>query len=423
MATPPDPTPAAGDPPTDPAACASWLGELVEEARRAGRWNELLELRLIQARAEFGAPVDGGSVDVGSLDGIPDDARRRLEERYTAACEASGLGLLEQALAGRGGWRDAWFYLNTAGQADRFRAALRTLDERSTGCDASGQSAESKQSTAFEQSVEGEDELLEVTLHEGADPAWGFRRLITGHGACPAVTTLEGLGPHLPLEALSQCAGVLVEHLHGELLASVRAHVEEQTGAPHPEADLPDLIAANAWLFEGEASHVDSSHLAAAVRMARVVVDPALLDLAEQLAAYGRRLAPLHHYPDAPPFEEIYDAHREFFAAQLPGEQGRVVDAAVERFTARADAADPEVEGLAPLETLLVLLHRIGRPAEALAAYARLAPVDAELSPYAPRPLDLARASGDWSTYEAAMRSRGDLVGLAQGAAARAHGL
>ena len=41
------------------------------------------------------------------------------------------------------------------------------------------------------------------------------------------------------------------------------------------------------WLFAHEGAHVDASHLAAAVRWARVLEEPDQLRRARDLAAYG----------------------------------------------------------------------------------------------------------------------------------------
>src|SRR5690606_18985149 len=133
--------------------------------------------------------------------------------------------------------------------------------------------------------------------------------------------------------------------------------------------------------------------------------------LAWELAEYGRRLHPTLQYAGEAPFAEHYPNHALLFAATL-GEQ---VDEAVEYFTAQAAEASPEQEGTAAVETLLVLLSRTGRWGEALAAYRERVPVGVQLSPFAPRVLDLAKRSGDWETYAQIMRERNDPVGFAIG--------
>lgn len=360
------------------------LARLADELRSQGRWHELLEVRLSQARLAHGL-----SVDAGSADAMTPEVRAALEADYVAACEEVGRGLIAAEQ-----WRDAWFYLNTAGRPEPLREALVDV----------------------EPTDETADVLIEVALHEGAAPAVGYQWLIERYGTCNAVTTLEGLGPHLPIADLAACARVLAHHLHTELLSNLRAHIERHEGQPSADGDLPEMLSNRPWLFEHEAAHVDASHLSAAVRMARVLEKPGDLLVAWRLADYGARLHKSLHYSDAPPFADTYHAHRLFYAAQ----RGQQVDEAIAYFRKQAEQANPEVDGLAPLETLLVLLQRVGRGGEALQDFGRLTPREARLSPYAPRPLDLARASGDWAAYEEAMRQRGDVVGFAQGRAAQA---
>lgn len=384
---------------SDPA----FLATLARRLRTAGRWAELLEVRLMQARLRHGLPVDAPS-----LAAAPAEARAQLEQEYTDACEEAGLGLLGQRR-----WRDAWFYLNTAGKPAAMRNALAAATP--AGTTTNGGVANRGDAEANESEV---DELIEVALHDGADPPRGFRWLIQAYGTCNAVTSLEGMGPHLSVDALAGCAAVLAGHLHDELVENLRGHIEREEGRPPEEAKLPEIVDARDWLFAVEAAHVDASHLSATVRIARVLDQPDQVRTAWELADYGRRLHASLHYADAPPFEDAYHAHELFYAAQL----GDRVDEATAYFRDKADAAKPEVEGLAALETLLVLLHRVGRSSEAIAEYGRLAPAGVTLSPYAPRPLDLARASGAWDALRDAMRARGDVVGLAQAAIADGEG-
>ncbi|MEM6799147.1 MAG: hypothetical protein AAF589_06505 [Planctomycetota bacterium] len=365
----------------DRGAADVLLANLATRLRAERRWHELLEVQLSQARLAHGLDVDATSSA-----GAEPATRHALENEYAAACEEAGRGLLAD-----GAWRDAWFYLNTAGKQAIMREAL------------AGATPEEEQA----------DELIEIALHEGAAPAVGLRWMLERYGTCNSVTNLEGVGPHLPVDDLVECAQTLADHLYTELLASVRDHIARQEGNPPNEAPLPELLDGRPWLFEHEASHVDASHLAATVRMARVLTGADAIETAWRLADYGARLHPSLHYPDAPPFDELYPAHARFFAAQL----GRDVEEAVAYFRRHAEQTDAESEGLAPVETLLVLLARTGRHQEALREHGRLVPEGVPLSPYAPTLLDLARESGDWAGYETITRQRCDVVGFARGRA------
>lgn len=174
---------------------------------------------------------------------------------------------------------------------------------------------------------------------------------------------------------------------------------------------LVELFPGREWLFEHEAAHVDASHLSAGVRFARVIEDPPVVRLAWELAEYGKRLHPTLQYAGEAPFADHYPSHALLFAATL----GDQIEEAIEYFTAQAAEANPEQEGTAAVETLLVLLARTGRWGEALAAYRERVPVGVQLSPFAPRPLELARRSGEWDVYAELMRERNDPVGFALG--------
>lgn len=364
------------------------LAALAEGLRQAGRWHELLQVRLIEARVRVGLPPDGGG-EGGSITDAPAEKQPLLEQSYSEACVEVAEGLIADQQ-----YRDAWYYLNTAGRPEIMQQALAKI----------------------EPTDENVDELVEIALHHGADPARGYRWMLERFGTCNSVTALEGMGPQLPVADLAGCAAILATHLHGELSENVSGHIDREEGKPPSETSLPEMMDKRPWLFEFEAAHVDASHLSAAVRMARVLTneDPALQHALE-LSDYGRRLQPSLQYPDAAPFEETYKAHHLFFAAQMKQASESEIEEAVTFFTQRAEAADIDTEGLAPLETLLVLLGRIGRPADALSAFGKLMPAGAGLSPYAPRPLDLAQQSGDWETYDQIMRDRNDLVAFALG--------
>src|SRR5690606_10685020 len=92
---------------------------------------------------------------------------------------------------------------------------------------------------------------------------------------------------------------------------------------------------------------------------------------------------------------------------------GRDIERAIDYFRAEAQKCDMYHEGTGPVETLLVLLDRVGRPGEALQAYAELVPAGARRSPYAPRLVDLATRAGEWELYEEVLEERDDRGGLA----------
>jgi hypothetical protein len=259
------------------------------------------------------------------------------------------------------------------------------------------------------------EELIQVALHEGVSAKRGFGWMLGHYGTCNSITTLEGLAGSLSLSDQQQCAATLVRHLHKELTANVRAHIERQEGKPlgaeAKQETLVELMADRPWLFANESYHIDTSHLSSTVRFARLLTDPAAVRLALDLAEYGRRLARSLQYPGEEPFVDVFPSHRLFLAATL----GENTDEALRYFRRKAEQLSIEDEGTGAVETYLILLTRLGRHGEALDEMARLVPNDVALSRYAPSMLELARESGAWERYLEAAQARGDLVAYAAG--------
>ena len=377
----------------DLVALSNWSGtkedlfdRLTHELAQAGRWHELFEARLIEARSRLGLSL----TDSPPLDELPEPARTTLENDYTAACREVG-GLLLDA----GRLREAWRYLRPAGEKRTMHAALGQVVPND----------------------ENIEQLIELALYEGIDVERGYGWMLGHLGTCNAITTLEGLAPQLPPASLAACAAVLVRHLDRELRENLRGHIAQQESTSPPvTASVGELMSGREWLFESQASHVDASHLAAAVRFARVLKHPAVVEVALGLTEYGRRLDPALQYEGDSPFEQLYQAHRLFFLATL----GRDVAEAIEYFRQQFDQqGDSQLAGTAPLETLMVVLERTGHAAEAMELYEQSAPADVQLSPFAPRLVELAAKCSGWEHYEAILRQRDDPVGIAIGLLAR----
>ena len=171
------------------------------------------------------------------------------------------------------------------------------------------------------------------------------------------------------------------------------------------------LTADRDWLFENNAYHIDTTHLAAVVRFAKVLVEPASIELALDLTAYGARLAPQFHYASEEPFGELYADHGIFFRTLL----GQNVDEGLAHFRQKAESLDANEYGPAPVEVYVDLLARTGRPKEALLAAVRLFPAQARSVGIAPTLLELAKAGGDFEPMLEFCRSRSDLLGYAAG--------
>ena len=79
------------------------------------------------------------------------------------------------------------------------------------------------------------------------------------------------------------------------------------------------------------------------------------------------------------PFGDVHVSHGLFFAAQF----GRQVNEALAYFRAKAEQAVSEREGTAAAETYVVLLVRLRRYGEALAAHVKLIPPTVRTSGFA----------------------------------------
>jgi hypothetical protein len=363
----------AGDPERLLAAAAARLAE-------AGDLHRLFDLRLMQERRRLGLALDRRT----PLDELEEPLRTQLETAYLAASREVGELFLQ---AGR--LREAWMYLRPAGD----KLALRRSLARVTADDARA------------------DELIELALYEGVDPERGYAWLLGRQGTCSAITTLDGLEQQLGVAEVRSCAAVLVRHVYAELHGNLRGHLDRLGGVAPAEHTVRQIIDAHPELQARGDYHLDASHLASAMRYARLLTEPGLVTKAWEMSEYGSRLPAELQYAGEPPFEDTYPAHRLLLEATL----GRNVDAAVDYFAAKARAAGEEGPHLGAIETYLVVLSRAGRAGEALEAYRELVPGERELSRYAPTLLELAAQAGDWDRYAAICHERGDVMGFAAG--------
>jgi hypothetical protein len=352
----------------------------------AGEFHRLFDLRLIQERRRLGLPLDRRT----PIDDVEEPLRSQLEAGYLAACREVGELLLE---AGR--LREAWMYLRPAGDKLALRQRLSQVvldDERA-------------------------DELVELALFETIDPERGYAWLLGRNGTCNAITTLDGLSPQLGLADLRACAAVLVRHVYRELHGNLRGHLNRLKGEAPTSLNVLELIDQHPELLADGSYHLDVSHLASTMRYARLLTEPSLVTKALEMAEYGSRLPKELQYAGEAPFEDQFPTHRLLLAATL----GRNVDEALAYFQGRASASAvrSEQDNTTAVETYLILLTRVGRSGDALAAYAELVDKGRELSPHAPTLLELAVASGNWELYDQICQDRDDMIAYAAGVLAR----
>ena len=364
---------------------------LADSLRERRRWHALFDLRLLEARAALGLPAAG---DLSAVDPARRDA---LDERSLAACREVGWPLLDEGAVAAG-----WMYLRAAAEPDAVARKLRELAARPPADD---EAADTRR-----------QEIVHVALWEGLDPALGLELVLASQGTCNAITAYEQAVARLPAPRQQAAAAILVDHLHREVLENLRVDLDRRglVPAPTPSASIPDLLAAAGGLADDPSVHVDVSHLQSVLRIARVATARDVIEKAWELAVYAARLPAEATYPGEPPFENVGEASRLFYGAQL----GRDAEAAVRFFRAAAANARIEQACALPADILVLLLWRLGRPAEALhAALERPAddgmPSLVQATGMVPSLLELARAGDALDVLRAACRDRGDEITFA----------
>ncbi len=361
------------------------LTALADQFAREDRLHELFDTRLMQARVKLGLPPVGS----GALDELPPEQREQVEQAYLAACREIGTKMLAA-----GKLREAWMYLRPTGSTAEMAVAIRAV--------------EVDEDTA--------EDLIELALQERIDPAYGFELLLESHGTCNAITVYDSQLANLPKRELQRCAELLVRHLYKELSRNLRGEIHRREGREAQETSLASLVADREWLFSENNYHVDTTHLNSVVRIGQIVEDPTVLSLLADFCAYGLRLAKQFQFEGDAPFEKTYPSSMLFYNAQL----GKQVDEALAFFRQRAETDDQLVIGTGPAEVYIVLLQRLGRWSEAIAASAKLLPPGTRTAGFAPTLLELSKQARDFATLKTLCRERGDLLNYAAALAVEA---
>lgn len=366
-----------------PAAASN---RLVALAELQGQPRALLEALLLKARIELGIPA----VPPRSLSSLPEPQRTQYEDRYVAALRQVGQQLLDA-----GDIPAAWPYFRVLGEKEQVARAIDAYEPAEGGDDRLGT-------------------LIDIAFHQGVHPSRGFQWILDHYGICSAITAFEHLPPDEPIR--SAAADRLTRSLHHQLLFSLRSEIGRREGLEPPnDASLLQLLNGRDWLFEDEAYHIDTSHLAAVVRMSTLLSDPETLSLALDLTTYGRRLSHRYQYAGEPPFEDLYADHAVYLNALL----GHDVEHAIHHFQAKLAPPDPDSDdpmGSIPAQILVRLLARLGRTEDAIAVFSEhlagvpesmlLCPSLPQLCIEAGRPdllAEHARRAGDLPLFTAAL--------------------
>jgi hypothetical protein len=170
------------------------------------------------------------------------------------------------------------------------------------------------------------------------------------------------------------------------------------------------LTAGRAWLFEGNSSYVDSTHLTSVLRFTPELEDTSTLRMALDMAEYGRRLAPMFHFRGDPPFAETYSDHAVYLRALL----GENVDDAIAHFRKKATPPVPIPGDTTPAEVLIDLLVRLKRYQEAIRCAIEFLP-EGNTPLSCPSVLQLCQMAGDYAKLRSVAREKGDVLGFVAG--------
>jgi hypothetical protein len=354
------------------------LQQLAALLREQHRYHDLFEVRKMQIRRGLGLPPL--YQDTG--DGLDDRVGKQLEEGLLAACREIGAALLDQ-----GRVREGWMYLRPVGDKAGVAARIRELPVTDANA----------------------DELIEVAFYESVDVEQGFGLMLARHGTCNSITAMESAGHQMSKADRQKAIALLVRHVHQELIANVVADIATREGFSPPATTLRELSAPRDWLFGEHSYHIDTTHLAATVRFAEVLTDPAALRLALDLTEYGRRLNAQFQYPGDEPFAVTYPSRALFFAASL----GERVDEALDYFQRKAESIDAYQVGAMSIEVYVELLARLGRYDEAIQAAISLMPDNVHHVGFAPSLMELAQRAGRYDRVLQYCRKRNDILGFA----------
>jgi hypothetical protein len=336
----------------------------------------------MRLRDSLGLPL----VAIEPVEGLSEEKRTKLEDGLIAACREVGAAVLAE-----GQIREGWMYLRPVGdkaEAGKLLTAIETTDEN------------------FE-------DLIDVCLHEGIDIGRGYGLVLERFGTCNAITTFDSSLARRPRNEQAPAAKLLLARLHEDLVASVQADIARQEGTQPRETLLRQLVHDRDWLFQDNSYHLDTTHLAATVRIARASSDADDLRLALDITEYGRRLSQQFQYAGDEPFAEMYPAHALYFQALL----GQNVEEAVGYFKTKAEMLDPQQHGYAAIETYVDLLTRLGRDKEAFESATKFGLGSIQPLGNALPLVELAHRAGQVEALLAHCREKGDLLGFAAGLA------
>ncbi len=337
----------------------------------------IFEARLMKARYQLGMPL----IQTSPWRDLSPDVQAAYEKATVTAAREVGTLFLADGEIGR-----AWPYFRAIGDKAEVRAAIEACNDAAAG--------------------EALDGLIEVAYHEQVNPKKGFELILEHYGTCRAITNFS----QYPVEeGRADCAQLLAENVHSELLSNIKYAVTQKEGTDPAGDDLAAIVCGRDWLFEGNAYYLDTSHVSSLVQMAPSIDRRATLELLYGLTEYGKRLGEMYQFPGNPPFENVFKDYGIYIRTAL----GRDVESGLAHFREKVETCDPHVAGTTPAQVLVNLLVRIGRPGEAAdVALEHLSEADPQFLT-CPNALQLCQMAGDYGRLAEVSRKRRDLLSFA----------
>ena len=225
----------------------------------------------------------------------------------------------------------AWPYFRAIGDTGPIIQALDTFDV------ADADTPESQEALGA---------TIQIAFQEGLHPRKGFELILRHYGLCRAITMFSAYPER---DGRQESLRLLVRSLHGQIVENLKHAISDVEGTLPESHSIAALIEGRDWLFENNAQHTDSSHIAPVLAFSAELDDKETLRLAVEIADYASRLGPLFQYSDDPPFERVYEDRGVYLRALL----GEDVDRAIKHFDEKAAGSDPDRDGSRPAEVLV----------------------------------------------------------------------
>ena len=346
---------------------------LIHTLQQQKSYALVLEARLMQKRHAMGLPL----IFAGTITDLPLEQQGPYGAAMTDAAREAGHSYLAD-----GDIVNAWTYFRAIGEPGPVAAAIENV-----------------------QSGEAIEGVLAIALVEGVSPRRGFELLLEHRGICDGIS----FATHGPdRETRVMFLQMLVKAFYNELMAHLKETIARVEGHSPDANRVAELITDRDWLFADGNFYIENSHLVSILQASPELDDPETMRLVIELADYGRRLAPIHHFRGQPPFEDPYVDYAEYLSALL----GEHVDQSVAHF--RRKVAD-SVRGAA--DVLVGLLGRLGRYDEAIQI--SLEHLGGEAGNGCLSAIQLCQMAGNYERLRDLARTEHDLLGFAAGVVQR----